>query len=386
MNLKIVQILFENKRNILSFIIIYAFFIFFVGVATMFLAKQLNQAALPDIEVDGRLDPDGMFRYKFYNDMEGLTEKYTTTLGNSAKVFGVTSRCFLTYEDNITFQKLYFLLYGVNDNFFPEVESSIIRGRLPEKGRKEALVGEYAAKYFNTDVGKKLNVHVTLNKDFVEQDKGSYVVSGIINSNLDYFKSAVIISKDTFEELSQTKVKSNIIWVYFTGSDSISIYNKHFGDFGKIQATSLAGSIRVNYYYKQDSQKTILMNLLLFLISGLLVFYTLLSYMFKGITKKIGLLKALGISDKHIITSFIGGFGVCSLVSTIIGLAVTYGIKFYLNSRFSNFLGFNVEQFTIGLFTWASVFIMSILILIVVYIIVFIRSALISPRDAMLKV
>ena len=333
---RIAKILFENKKNVISYIIVYMVFVLLIGVATMLLAKQLNQSFLPDIEVSGRLDPDGVFRYKYFNDVEGLAERYVTALGNSARVYGVTSRCFLTYQDTITFQKLNFLLYGVEDKFLSEVSSYLKRGRLPEKGKKEALVGEYAAQYFETDIGEQIDVHVTLNKDFVEEDKGQYIVSGIIDENLDYFKSAVIISKETFEDISQTRTKNNIVWIYFQDNNGITKYHEVFPDFGKLQSETLAGSIHLNYFSKQNSQSMVLINMLMFLISGVLIFYTLLSYMFKGITKKIGLLKALGIPDKHIIWSFLVGFGACSLFSTIIGLVATYGIKYYINDRLSN--------------------------------------------------
>ena len=381
-----INIFFEKKRILIAFVAIFTLLLLYAGVQLIFLGQQSAQVAIPDFQITGRIGDDGVFYYRMYNDMDGLSADIKKLVGNDMRIYGVTARNLLTMEDAKTFQKIYYLVYGVEDSFLDnELGNCLKAGRLPEPGKKEALIGSYAARHFKVNVGDKLNVGVTLNKEVKDSDSMQYTVSGILNDNVEYFKGGIFISRETFGKSTNIEVDENLILSYFKDTNSIKTYDRINKDLMSLNDKYKFGAISVNYQQKYNIKKNIIITVVSVLCISLVILFLLISYLMKGITRKIGLLKALGISDGYITKTFVGGLGLSILVSMIFAAVGINIVKSLLNRSVSSFLGYQIEQFFVNPYIYILLSSLGIALFIMVYVMVKFTSSRISPRDAMLK-
>lgn len=101
--------------------------------------------------------------------------------------------------------------------------------------------------------------------------------------------------------------------------------------------------------------------------------------------KKIGILKAIGISDIYITKTFIGGMSLIIFISVAVGLLLAYFISNTVNSYVSNFYGFRIEEYMLNSAVYIVVGLQTVLFLSVSYLLIFLKGMKISPKDAMLK-
>lgn len=375
-----INVLFEKKKFLIMFMLIFSFLLFFIGVQTMVQFSETNKVAIPNLEVLGKLDDDGLLRFKGYNDMDGVTAKLKELCGDEAKVYEVTSRNLLVM--NNLFNKVSYQVYGVNNAFFKEqLEEHLKEGKLPEAGKKEAVLGSLAAKRYDVKVGDKINAPITLNKKSLKTDYMQYTVSGILADNEEYFWGNVFISKEEFEKNNE-KSPENKILIYYTSKNS---EKKVFNAYDQIKNQFSVGSTVSNNKEKNEAANSIIWNLVVILGVSLIIMLLLLSYLMKGITKKLGLLKALGLSDKYIVKNFVGGLFISSLISLASAFGGMVLIKNYLNKNMSEFLGYTVEHYLINSYSVLSVFFLWGVLLFIVFLIIKMKSWRISPRSAMLS-
>jgi len=381
-----INIFFEKKRILIAFISVFIILLLYVGIQMVILFSQSTQFSIPDVQMNGKLDDDGVYRYKMYNDTTGLSQRVKELVGDEMRVYGAISRNICSIESAKTFEKVNYMVYGVYDDFFNnELKNSLKEGRLPSPGKKEAVIGSYAARYFNVKVGDKLEPPVTLNKNPGNTDSSQYIVTGILNDNVYYFKGAIFISKQTFEQGNGKNNQENTTLIYFRDSDSLKAYDKVRKIRNEIINKYNATNIIENYEQKYNSLKSMIYNLAFVFVISILILFLLISYFMKGVTKKVGLLKALGVSDSFITKTFIGGFGASILLSIIIALIGVHAVKAYLNYNLSQFLGYSVQQYMINTYVYLSVILLAVLLFGVVLAIIKYKSYKISPRDAMLK-
>jgi len=369
-----INIFFEKKRILVAFVSIFTLLLLYSGVQLIFLTQQSAQVAIPDFQINGRVGDDGVFYYHMYNDMDGLSDDVKKLVGNDMRIYGVTVRNLLTMEDAKTFQKIYYMVYGVEDAFFSnEFENCLKSGKLPKPGEKEAVIGSYAARYFKVNVGDKLDVGVTLNKEIKDSDSMQYVVSGILNDNIEYFKGGIFISKETFEKNNNTEVKENLLLSYFKDSNSIKTYDRINKDLMDLNQKYKFGSISVNYEQKYNIKKNIIITIVSVLCISSVILFLLISYLLKGIT------------DGYITKTFVGGLALIILISTVFAVIGVNVAKILLNQSVSSFLGYQVEQFFVSQYIYLLLLSLGLALFIMVYLMIKLTSSRISPRDAMLK-
>ncbi|HEY9059124.1 MAG TPA: FtsX-like permease family protein [Pseudobacteroides sp.] len=381
-----INVLFENKKILIAFSSILVILFVYIGVQVMFATSQLTQLAMPDIEITGKLDSDGLLRYKLYNDQSGLSSKLKELYNKDYNIYPVVSRNILSNQSTTMSFKVNYWIYGVENNFFDDQLKGYIKdGRMPKPGEKETLIGNYAAHYYKVKVGDKIKIPVTLKKDYEKSDISTYTVSGILDDNIDYFKGAIFISRDTYESINSNKTVENLVLIYSKKSIDSKEYEKIYNSFIGLKADYNIGQINANFYQKDTSKRNVIINIIFVLFMSVIIVFLLLSYLMKGITKKIGLLKALGISDSYIIKTFLGGLSVTVVFATLLSIISGYIVKTYINKKISEFLEFSVSYYSINKYVILFTLAMSLLMFIVIFVIIKLKSSRISPRDAMLK-
>jgi predicted lysophospholipase L1 biosynthesis ABC-type transport system permease subunit len=106
----------------------------------------------------------------------------------------------------------------------------------------------------------------------------------------------------------------------------------------------------------------------------------IISYLVKGINKKIGILKALGIKDSIIIKIFVGGLAWVSTVALSISILVVFVINYFINKQLSNFLGFSVTRYKITGNVLAYQVLIAIVLFAVIFFIIKYKTTRISPK------
>lgn len=382
MNKKIFINIFFEKRNILFlYLSILTLFTMFLGIQIIFLGKQLETSTYPAMSLHGALDEDGIFRYKLFNDIGDIPEILKKEIVSGVKFQAGVQRNLLTMNDN--FNQIQYRIWGMTEDDIISLGKNLKSGRIPTSGEKELLIGSYAARYFGIDIGDKFNIKVSLYSDNAHENEGEYIVSGIMSDNLEFFKGSVILSKETWE-LENEKVKDNVLFLYI---DNDAAY-KHTMDVinGLDDAVSRLISISDNYSGTSSMRKSIINSIIVICVISLIIIILLFFFLMKGMTKKIGLLKALGLPEKNITQIFCGGLMIITLIAVTISLASAYALVFYMNAQASEFYGFAVEEYNVSYYVLIAIFTLNIVNMLAAAITVTWFGKKISPRDAMLKI
>lgn len=105
----------------------------------------------------------------------------------------------------------------------------------------------------------------------------------------------------------------------------------------------------------------------------------------RGINKKIGLLKALGLPEKNIIKIFCGGLLFITIISIGVSFGCEIGVVMYMNSKASTFYGFPVSEYFMNRYSVLSVVGLNIINMLTASFTVIWLGKRVSPREAMLK-
>lgn len=379
------NVFFEKKRILFAIIIITTILLTYVGIQVAYYSNRGSTLATPDFEVYGKGDIYGSRGYELFGDVSTLSEETKKVLGDDIKVYGMVVRNIETKSKNGFFERINYWVYGVEDSFLEDViKKQLKEGKMLSSGKDEVVIGAYAANYFKLKVGNKINIPITLGKDMDMKDKGKYIVTGIINENADFFKSGIFMSKNTFDT-DKGKTNENAIVGYFKGYKAVEKYKNNYNGLSKLFSKHNIGSINENFRNKLDVKRNIVINISFICLISIVILFLLVSYFMKGIKKKIGLLKALGISDRYILKVIVGGLGIILLLSLILSNIITFLVSLYMNKSISDFLGFSVEVISIN---WLVILVETTITLvqvITISIAIKLISAKISPRDSMIK-
>lgn len=314
------KVFFEKSRYLIlySLSIVTFWYVLLFDVADA-MYSDYYEKKMPDIEITG--EPSGLDNtFLQYHDLNAPLKTGLTEAGvEGVKVYGLTVRNLYTFSD--AYYQVAYRIYGADDEFLGELSQYLKRGRLPEAGKTEALIGSNAAKFFNVTAGDVLDLPITLE----EQDGSAsrrYIVSGIIKENAGFFSDGIYISKNTFENLEHA-VDDNTLYVY-TKTDKA--YGKVLNLLERFETGKDAGGSggigEISRYYenKTSLSRTVLTALLKSIPFSAAVLTVLFISLMKYVGRKIGLMKALGVSDRYLTRLLGKGLSVYNLI----GLSISF--------------------------------------------------------------
>lgn len=364
MNYKVfVQVFFEKSKYFImySLAIITFWYALFVNVSSV-ATKDYYEKKVPDIEVHG-VDAGTDNRYMMYRNLDASTQnKY---MEKEMKSYGLTVRNLFSFSD--AYYSVSYRIYGADNEFINELEDYVNKGRLPAPGKTEAVIGSNVAKYYKLKVGDTLDLPITLEEDAVDAYR-KYIVSGIIIGEASYFSDGIYISKDTFESLEHT-VSDNVIYMY-TKNDTVK--QNMLEKLEQRGALDGVGGVLNHAENKVSLQKTIRNSLIITVPFSIIVLSVLFVSLMKYMGKKIALMKAIGISDGHIMKMLMKGFAVCNVTGML--------LSFLSLGLVRAALGFSLPVSVIlySVYSFAIIFVDTMVIL-------FIMCKRISPRLVMYR-
>lgn len=377
------SIIFEKQRFLALFILLITITLTILSIQVINLSNTLTENRIPDIVVKGKMDEDGVLRYKYYNDMPGFTAELKQKLGSSIEVYGITARSMCTMQDPLTNSRIEYTIYGVEQDFInKELSPNIADGSIPDAGQNEVIMGTYAKQFYKLSPNDKINQPITLKKDWSKDDLNRYTLSGVLNENMNFFRGAIFLAKETYDK-NFGPTEDNLVFIYVNNEED---YNKALSLVYEIRKNNSAiGPILMNYYSKQMAKRNTIVGCVFAGIVCLTLILLLIAYLMKGISKKIGILKALGISNRYIIKVFMGGLLITLLVSSALSTVLTYAATLFLNYNISKFLGYKVEEYMMTGLSITSNLIFIFVCFTAIFISIYKYNMKISPNEAMTK-
>lgn len=351
MNIKFklfVSILFSKKSILVLYIMVIIFLLTFLNFRLIDSYNTMQQADMPDIVVKGKMDADGELKYKYYNDISDLADQLKSKLNGDIKIYSIVARSMMTERDPLTNNFIEYTIYGVSNEYLQNVlNKNIQNGSALENGGQQLLMGSYAKNYYDLKIGDKVNQPITLKKDWLQEDIGLYQLSGELSNQMSYFKGGIFLSREDFEE-KYGKLNDNMIFIYVNDKNK---YNEALDLLQNIKMNDDSiGTINMNYYEKHSIIKNTILNCVSIGILSIIIILLLVSYLMKGSSKKIGILKALGMPNKILVSVFNGGMMIVLFLSMFLAFFTTEVLAMIYNSYLSNFYGFRVKEFTFNFY------------------------------------
>lgn len=383
------KVFFEKKKIMLYFFVICMLLVFYVSLQTIFSSNEAEaQSSVPDLVFTGTVyqSEDGSYPFTAYNSIEGFINKIREISGDDMDSYPLVCRSLYNYYDELTSIGFSGFVYGMPDECISNyIAPYLSKGRLPETGKKEAVIGYYFAQRFDIDIGETIPQAITLSEQWTDDDIDTYIVSGILKENVSgYYNGSTIISRDTWNSFG-LESEDNMIIAYFDSGIEDSRSEEIFLEINGIAKDYRSPEGRMNYLNKTYSKRQIIVSFTFNMLISFLLIFVLASYAMKGITPKIGLLKATGMSPKTILGTFLLGVFLIVLVSSMCGVGLTTLAIFFMNQYVSEFYGFTVVQYSFNNWTFIMIGLEMLILTLSLFIILGVKCLRISPKIAMTK-
>lgn len=316
-----VVLIFDKIQYILLFLIL-------VTASGLLILKSFDSepdlsenTKLPDVVIMGAgTDRDG--NPVIYEGLPKLIDQLSKTADHNTKVHSIIARNLFTFTS--PFYHVAFEAYGVDASFFDQFDERSIQGTLPCQGRKEVVAGYNAAVFYQLEVGDIISDGLAVND---EQEE--YIVSGILGEEDRYFGNGFYLLKENFRNTGRMP-ENNMVMVYTSGKRSYKAITEMIHSF---RSEYESGSYVDNYKQNQSEKNRPVRELVLNLAVSFLLLELVYFYISKGMDKKAGILKAMGIPDHRVLTVCAAGFGglvILSCVCIFLSAIIIYHITFRL--------------------------------------------------------
>lgn len=203
----------------------------------------------------------------------------------------------------------------------------------------EVIIGKTAAQEMNKTVGDNISI-----------SNNTFEITGIYETGNFMDDRGIVMSLDSLQSLTnKTGEVSLIIVKANNGTDATSLATKIQNNYPNelTTSTSLSGMDRMNNGLDVINSGSWAVSLLAMLVGGIIVIITMLKAVAER-TREIGVLRAVGWTQKRIIAMIMGESIVLSFIAIFVGLVIGVGIVELLST--TNILRGIMPAFSIFLF------------------------------------
>lgn len=382
--------LFGGRKKLVIFCFISFLIYLLVAIQVVLSAESSGCVAVPDVVFSGKIDGNAISYEKYGNIKMGFADLIVGELEDKADVYELIERNIITVQKENSLESVTYSIFACSHSFFEDRLSALMsEGTIPLEGIRQAVIGGYLAKAFHIEVGdvitkKSVNlanlgmvdIVLDLSGDFREIE---YEVVGILDDTEGYFDYAFLIGGET-----QGNISCNTVWVYFLSDDVIDLYIEKIVETDKsFFSENGIGTVLEPYHHKEQGLfSLILKNGYLFLLAAVFS-YILIAYVLKGVTYKLGIMKAIGISDQYIYKCYFTGIFVIQIVSYILSFVVVHFLCVLLNRSISEAYGYDVNLYRVTFNMFFVVTMMLVITLAAFHLSLYYRINHIKPKAAM---
>jgi putative ABC transport system permease protein len=205
---------------------------------------------------------------------------------------------------------------GINSSDISMDDIVVTNGSVFSSGN-EVILGTTAAQSMNKTVGDTISISNT-----------TFKIVGIYETGNFMDDRGIVMSLDELQNLTGDTGQVSLILVKATGGTNANnlattIGQKYSNTLST--STSLSGMNRMNNGLEVISSGSWAVSLLAILVGGIVVIVTMMKAVTER-TREIGVLRAIGWTQKRILTMIIGESLVLSLIAVLVGLVIGIGI------------------------------------------------------------
>ncbi len=361
------NLFFPKKKVLIGFFISLLFFLVLIGTRIVKIEQQYISILSSPNYVLTSTSSEGFMPSSPYKNNNALSAELQNFFGVKVGIYEAS--IFLSkspYQKDLSFQ-----MFAVDESFFSNQMSKFLTGSIPDVQKMEAVIGKGLSEKLNLGISDKLEVLDP------RGEITQLIISGILKKGTDFFQDVVLITNDTNIDAHIP----NVIWLYFGDTQLDESNNQGFYE--------IVGKYKVGRQDSIDIRKSGKINLLIeitaLLLLGAVGALLLVANLTKGSAKKIGLLKAQGVSDTYINKLSLSGLALFVFGAVFIAIVCLPFINHLYNSGISRALSFRVKHFSISLTISFALYSYSFLLLVIMYLFVWVNTTKISPRQAMLN-
>lgn len=339
-----------------------------ISITLLNLGKNKESADLEFCGIAKTFDDAG----DMYQEIDGLYQFFITMDTNKDfSIYPVVSKYGATIDVSSFTNEIVEIHEFTDEYMLKYMKNSMIEGRLPSNSN-EIVIGKYLKKYYQLNVGDELGNHnINLGNQI------SYKIVGILAE--DTYNYSIIRQYNT-------GAKPNKMLIYFNHTQSKDTYKEISTLAAENGLNFLIGSQADRFIWKEsDRIFRMFMEILLAMIFFASLMFVVM-YLIKGTSRKIGILKALGIKDNVIISIYANGLFILFSISLLFSIGVANIIYYIMNNSISNLYGFKIRIYH---YTW-HIFIIQLIFMLVSYMIIYVfiklRTLRISPKDCMASI
>lgn len=310
-----VTLFFDKIEFILLFLLLVSLSGFLAVRQADKLTADTETAEIPDIEIWGSRMEESPEPNESYGGVSELEVELEGISDRGTRIYGMIARNLYTMSS--PFYYVSFHLYGAEGEFLERFQDQLEEGRLPRPGRKEVLVGNNAAAFYHWKVGDAVTKELGFEKKAESDD---YTVSGILNEKNGYFGNGVYILKEMLRE-PDGMPEDNMLMIYVSGKRA---YQNVTGCINAVQLEEKISAYTDHYSDKKNIRNKPVKDIMLTLTVSFLLLQLVYFYISKGMDKKAGILKALGVSNSRIIAVCGIGFGGLVTLTTAAVFLLSY--------------------------------------------------------------
>lgn len=349
------------------------------------LLNQFDGAKRPDVVVYGKANQE-MVYMNIANEIDYFLENDTN---NYFHIFPCKAvQCLEVTQSPMKKANIEINAFK-SDYLKKHVQSMLSEGRLPEKDN-EVLAGNYFLNYFSLKNGDNIGTEVL----FDNRGEPTMLLNlDIGNPEVEFmdfkeFKVVGVVKNPTYQftviRTFEKDYQPNKMLIYFNnGKASLEKFKELRDDLEIDIPSNNFGSYSIQYNEGENLSLIVSFSvqLLVFLIISMLI----ILYITKGMKKKIGILKSLGIKDKSVINLIAKNFLIFIVVIDFIALGITNVLFTLLNKSIDDFYGFQVNTFAITRDVLLVNIVFNVLLSIIIFVSVKVRTTKSTPKESMLR-
>ena len=247
-----------------------------------------------------------------------------------AKVKGVNESIGIYMTVLMTTNSPYFAVIGMDPKDYKVADLTITEGRMYKNDTKEIIIGKIASENEDKGVG-----------DTITLDDTDFKIVGIYESGNTYQDQGGVTALKNSQDLSSDEGNISSIYVKVDSGEDVEAVRERIDDkYGDNLTTigSLSDLEMVKNMIDMLNGASLAISLLAIIIGAVGIINTMLTSVFER-TREIGVLKAVGWSDKKILLMIVGESIVITIVAGIIGSIVgVIGVELLAASKIMKLL------------------------------------------------
>jgi len=331
--------------------------------------------------------PDLMYTTKVIDEykwvyLEDFTPQFVDQFqklsAGKAEVVPVTQRFMLNIMNALGNYR--FQLMGIPQQYMDrQLKRLLITGRIPEPGEPGLILGTTAANTLQLAVGDTFTTSLA---DAPDSDPVTFTVLGILNPDAhEYFDRTVFIVSETYTEITRKTILPNTLFIFLKDGvkpEVIGVLPNQIVGNPTITATALKGD---------DFRRLIQLvsNIALILLCSLSM-YQSFQVILNNSTRRIGLLKAMGMSDFNVLAIFVQGVLGIFALSFLLGNILNWIICYLLNEKVGEMLATSVQIYKVNGSAILSLLGMLFFALVIIIVGILYKTRRVPPRRVLLEI